>query len=183
MRPAFAALIVLAAAGLLAAGPASAADSPVTTAPAATAPDVAAQIDEYLRTSPTIALPRDAAPGVTPGQAEPRQVHGEVSVAVGNHGYRSAYARSDFPVGKTGTVSIAVAQSQGRFGYGDDRRHGGPGYRYGGRDGGRSLGMAFNFDNSDSADHCRVRADDGRGRIELSRPGERACGPDDILAR
>ena len=39
-------------------------------------------------------------------------MHGEVDLAVGTGGYRSAYVRSDFPVGKTGTLSVAVQDSR-----------------------------------------------------------------------
>lgn len=140
-------LSVLTLAGvLMAAAPVFAADEPIATAnrtapPAATAPaaaapgvaaqpvadpGVAAQIDDYLKTSPAIELPRDGgAAGITSSE-EPRRVHGMVDVAVGTHGYRSAYVRSDFPVGKTGTLSIALEDSQFKG------RAGGYGYGYGG---------------------------------------------------
>jgi hypothetical protein len=136
------------------AAPAFAADEPIVTAnqatpPAAEAaaadPGVAAQIDDYLKTSPALELPRDGASGVTSGAEEPRRVHGVVDVAVGTHGYRSAYVRSDFPVGKTGALSIAVEDSQfkGRSGgYG----YGGYGYGYGDqtyRNQNVGLGLAF----------------------------------------
>ena len=86
--------------------------APVT-APAGT--DIADQIDTYLKTSPAL-LPTDRAGGVTNGD-EPRKVHGEVAFAVGTGGYRSAYVRGDFPVGKSGTLSVAVSESRfkGRF--------------------------------------------------------------------
>ena len=129
-------LSVLTLAGvLMAAAPVFAADEPIATAnrtapPAATAPaaaapgvaaqpvadpGVAAQIDDYLKTSPAL-LPTDRAGGVTNGD-EPRKVHGEVAFAVGTGGYRSAYVRGDFPVGKSGTLSVAVSESRfkGRF--------------------------------------------------------------------
>src|SRR6185369_3564793 len=116
--------------------PAPAAAQPAAAPPSAAAaadPGVAAQIDDYLKTSPAIALPRDGgANGITSSDEEPRQVHGVVDVAVGTHGYRSAYVRSDFPVGKTGTLSIAVEDSQfkGR-GYGYGYGYGGYGGGYG----------------------------------------------------
>ena len=136
-----------------AAAPALAADPPAATLAATpVTPSVAAQIDDYLRTSPAVALPKDAASGVTPGEA-PRQTHGVVSLAVGNHGYRSGYVRSDFPVGKTATLSIAVQQSQG-----DERfagRYGGYGRRYG-RQG---VGLAFAMgDASPSREDARCAA-------------------------
>jgi hypothetical protein len=158
-------LSALTLAGLLSAAPAFADDEPIATAnkpapaaaqpaaaspgiagqSAATDPGVAAQIDDYLKTSPAIQLPRDGgAAGITSSE-EPRKVHGVVDVAVGTHGYRSAYVRSDFPVGKTGTLSIAVQDSQfkGRgYGYG----YGGYGYGNGDqtyRNQNVALGLAF----------------------------------------
>ena len=127
---------------MLAGGPALAADEAVATANTGQ-PGVGAQIDEYLRTSPAIALPKDNAGGITSSTDEPRQVHGVVDVAVGSHGYRSAYVRSDFPLGKTGTLSVAVEDTQfkGRFG--------GYGYGYGGygdqtfRNQNVAVGLAF----------------------------------------
>ena len=105
------------AAALAAAAPTWAAEpEAVATAPAATTgappnPDIAAQIDTYLKTSPALVLPRDGPGGVTAGD-EPRKIHGLVDVAVGTNGYRSAYVRSDIPVGQTGTLSIAVGESR-----------------------------------------------------------------------
>lgn len=175
-------------AGLLAAGPAFAADAPVATA-GPDQPSVAAQIDDYLKTSPAIALPKDGNAGITSSAAdEPRQVHGVVDVAVGSHGYRSAYVRSDFPVGKTGTLSIAVQDSQfngrvGPYGYG--------GYGYGGRGYGGygnqtyqnqslALGLAFGGAQGSGDPRCRD-AMGGRHRIDPMLtgpmgPGDRSYG-------
>ena len=163
-------LSALAFSGLLVAGgQALAADEPVVTADPNT-PSVAAQIDDYLKTSPAIALPKDTASGITPGEEEPRKVHGVVDVAVGTHGYRSAYVRSDFPVGKTGTLSIAVEDTQfkGRFG--------GYGYGYGGYGGygnqpyrsqNLALGLAFGGAAQDGADgRCRDASGLRRHRID-----------------
>jgi len=125
--------MIAALAMLLAAGGAMAADPLPADAPVATATgparSVSEQIDQYLRTSPAAALPPERAPGVIPNQEEyERQIHGEVSVAIGTGGYRSAYVRSDFPAGKTGTLSVALSETKGRgfagYGYG--------GYGYGG---------------------------------------------------
>lgn len=175
------------AGGFVAAASAFAADEPIATAnksppaatqpvaaapgvaaqPAAADPGVAAQIDDYLKTSPAIVLPRDSgAAGITSGGEEPRQVHGVVDVAVGTHGYRSAYVRSDFPVGKTGTLSIAVQDTQfkGRFG----------GYGYGGGYGGYgdqtyrnqnvALGLAFGGAAQGGDPRCR---DSGMSRHRI----------------
>jgi hypothetical protein len=130
--------ILIAAAALAWAGaPRAAEPEAVATAPAG--PGVADQIDAYLRTSPALALPKDAPNGVTSGE-EPRKVHGVIDLAVGSNGYRSAYMRSDLPVGKTGTLSIAVGESRfnGR-GY-----YGGYGGRFGGGDR-QSLGLALSL--------------------------------------
>jgi hypothetical protein len=110
------------------------ADVPVATA-SGPARSVAEQIDHYLATSPAVQLPPERAPGVIPSQDEyERQIHGEVSVAVGTGGYRSAYVRSDIPVGKNGTVSIALSETKNGRGYGGyDYGYGGYGYGgYGG---------------------------------------------------
>ncbi|MCC7268173.1 MAG: hypothetical protein IT546_12675 [Caulobacteraceae bacterium] len=92
---------------------AAAETTPVETAPQSTED----QIDAYLRSSPALSLPSDEEIDALQ-EARERKVHGEVAVAVGSHGYRDVYARSDFPVGKTGTLSLAVRDSRfkGRFG-------------------------------------------------------------------
>ena len=145
---------------LLLGGPVLAADEPVATADSRM-PSVAEQIDEYLKTSPAIELPKKGAVGITPGADEPRQVHGVVDVAVGSHGYRSAYVRSDFPVGKTGTLSIAVQDSKfkGRTGYG-----------YGGYGGGQNIGIGLAFGGaaqSDADRRCDRVSGDGRRRHRI----------------
>jgi len=101
-------------------------------------PTVAEQIDTYLKTSPLV-LPAQGASGVTPGTDQPRKIHGIVDVAVGTGGYRSADVRTDLPVGKTGTLSVAVQDTQ--FG----SRFASP---YGGRLGGfgrQSLGLGLSL--------------------------------------
>jgi hypothetical protein len=157
-------LIAVLVSGFAAAGaPAFAADEPVVTANP-DQPSVAAQIDDYLKTSPAIALPRDGAAGITSGgEDEPRKVHGVVDVAVGSHGYRSAYARSDIPLGKTGTLSIAVGETQGRgvYGYGGPYGYGYGGHGYGGygsqpyRSQNLALGLAFGGAGQDANARCR----------------------------
>jgi hypothetical protein len=153
--------LVAGAALLMAAGASSAADTVPADAPVATAQgparSVAEQIDEYLASSPAIALPRDPTPGVIPSQEEyERQIHGEVSVAIGTGGYRSAYIRSDIPVGKTGTVSIALSETKGRgyhsYGYGGYGGYGayngfgyGPGYGYAPYGDSRSVGIGLSL--------------------------------------
>jgi len=157
-----------------------AAGASVATPPAAADPGVAAQIDDYLKTSPAIVLPKDGdAAGITSSE-EPRKVHGVVDVAVGSHGYRSAYVRSDFPVGKTGTLSIAVEDSQfkGRgYGYG----YGYGGYGYGGygdqtyRNQNVALGLAFGGAAQNGDPRCR---DSGISRHRID-PMLMGSGPGD----
>jgi hypothetical protein len=197
-------LSVLILAGACATGAAAfAADEPIATAnrpappaahPTAAGPSaaaqpvagdlgVAAQIDNYLKTSPAIQLPKDGgANGITSSDEEPRQVHGVVDVAVGTHGYRSAYVRSDFPVGKTGTLSIAVEDSQfkGR-GYGYGYGYGGYGGGYGDqtyRNQNLALGLAFGGAAQNGDPRCR---DGGmsRHRIDPMLTGPIGSGPGD----
>jgi hypothetical protein len=171
--------ILIAVAALASAGaPRAAEPEAVATAPAAAVPEavsVADQIDAYLRTSPALALPKDGPNGVTSGE-EPRKVHGVVDVAVGSNGYRSAYVRSDLPVGKTGTLSIAV---------GETRFNGRSGNGYGGRFGGgqsQSLGLGLSLGGDAALDprdpRCRQFGEERPSlasdqRFEGGRP--RAC--------
>lgn len=154
--------LVLGLALPLACGPALAteppADAPTATAPAASAdPGVADQIAAYLRDSPVVQLPTDGEPVGVTSSAAPRQVHGVVDVAVGSHGYRSVYVRSDLPVGQTGTLSIAVGETRGRgygaYGYGYG--YGGPGLGGFGR--GQSLAVGLSL-GEPATRPCRLRA-------------------------
>jgi hypothetical protein len=101
--------------GLGAASAAEPADAAVATSggPALT---VAEQVDLFLKTSPALALPDNEVAGVV--QGTDRRPHGEVGVAIGSHGYRSAYVWTEMPLGKTGSLSIAAQEtrSNGRFG-------------------------------------------------------------------
>ncbi|MDP3174258.1 MAG: hypothetical protein Q8M88_07475 [Phenylobacterium sp.] len=114
MGPRIALALSLAAA--LASGPALADDVP--SIPASVAPSsVSDQIDAYLRSSPALILPQDKTPGAV-SSATPRKLHGEVSLGVGSNGYRSLYARTDFPVRESSLLSVAIEKSSfdGRFG-------------------------------------------------------------------
>lgn len=143
-------------AALAVAAPAAAGEpEPVTTSPpaATAAPGVSEQIDNYLKTSPALELPRDGATGVTSG-SEPRKLHGAVDVTVGTGGYRSAYVRADAPLGERATASIVVGET--RFGNNYAERFGGrfaPGVR-------QSLGLGLMFGGAGSglADCRRVAA-------------------------
>ena len=83
-----------------------------------------------------------------------RQVHGVASVTVGTGGYRSAYVSSLIPLGESGTLGIAVSQTDygknGGFGYyGDPYGYDDYGYGYGrgwGRRGGTSQSVGLSLD-------------------------------------
>lgn len=155
------ALILVAA---LTAAPALAEDAPVATAGATAVPMTTAdQIDNYLKTSPALKLPDQGAAGVTSSE-EPRRIHGEVEVAVGTGGYRSAYARADMPVGKTGVVSVAVQQTQFNG-------------RGGGQRGYQNLGVGFAFGEAAmgaSDSRCRRGPDGELIERPVSRLGSRS---------
>ena len=174
------------------------ADAPVATAPpvapaggvgpAPPAPaagrGVADQIDAYLKSSPAVVLPDEQAQGVT-SSTEPRKIHGEVSLAVGTGGYRDAYARSDIPVGKTGTLSIAVEQGKTdrNYGYGRFGGYGGYGGGYGyGRNGSfQNLGVGLALGGSGQDSRCRAVDDNGQSRARSLLDHDRDCPPTDLL--
>jgi len=119
--------------------------------PAPTPDDTAAQVRQFIAAAPPPNLDDGQVDGVV--ESGPRQVHGEVGVSVGTGGYRSAYAISALPVGKTGTLTVAVGET--RFG-----RNGGYGYgRYGAGGTRQSLGLSFDMSGSDPGnDRCRPRS-------------------------
>ncbi|HZZ69550.1 MAG TPA: hypothetical protein VFE18_15360 [Phenylobacterium sp.] len=173
--------LLLAFAAFAAAGATRAQDAspsaPVATAPATAAPlSTAEQIDNYLKTSPTTALPQDSAAGVTSSE-EPRKIHGVVDVAAGSNGYRSAFVASELPVGKTATVTIAVGQTRfdgrtdGRFAR--DRLSGG---------GRQALGLSFDGGGDPTSLRCRQAAADGAVNLDPRFGGGRACRPLDVTA-
>jgi len=138
---------------------------PATTAakPPAAPMTTSEQIDAYLRASPTTPW-QDAEALDRQGDEPPRQVHGEVGVAVGTGGYRSAYVQSDIPVGRDGNLSIFVQQTQGGRGHGYGYGSGyGNGYGYGGHSG-QSLGLSLDFSGSARAPDCRQGALDRTAR-------------------
>jgi hypothetical protein len=149
--------------------------APAPAASPAPSGGIADQIDTYLKTSPALALPKDGAAGVTPSD-EPRKIHGVVDVAVGTGGYRSAFVASDLPVGKTGTLSIAVGEQRfnGRF----SSRFGGPGVGPGIGVTRQSLGLGLFLGDAapDPRDlRCRQTGEDGSDlrsdtRFEGGRP-------------
>lgn len=167
----------LALSALLAASGARAEEA-VATASATPAPaaelSTAAQIEQFIRSTPTPSLEDEGVDGITPGEGK-RQVHGEVGIAVGTGGYRSAYAMSLIPIGETGTLAIAVSESRnarfGGYGYGGYDGYGG--YGAGDR---QSIGLSYSSSGAatDPETACAGRRGpswhDGRGR------GPEACG-------
>lgn len=93
------------------------------TAPPETPLTTDQQIDAYLRSSPALTLPSEEEIDALQEERE-RKVHGEVSVSVGSHGYRDFYARSDMPVGETGTLSLAVRDTRFKDRFGPYDRQG-----------------------------------------------------------
>jgi hypothetical protein len=132
--------LFLSLAALSAAGAARADEVVATAGPTGAPPtSTAAQVDAFIHKAPPVNLDDGTPEGVTP-QEEPRRIHGEVGASIGTGGYRSGYAMSTIPVGKTGTLAIAVSET--RFG-----RNGGPGWSggfapYGSR---QSLGLGLAF--------------------------------------
>jgi hypothetical protein len=163
-------LVLAALAALALAGSARAGDpEAVTTAPPATvaAPtNVADQIDAYLKSSPALALPKDGPSGVTTADA-PRTAHGFVDVTAGSNGYRSAFVESDLPVGKTGTLSIAVGQTQFKGRYGD--RYAGEGRQSFG------LGLALTGAADPASLACRQAAGPGSAMFDPRLSDTRPC--------
>ncbi|OZA18740.1 MAG: hypothetical protein B7Y02_01325, partial [Rhodobacterales bacterium 17-64-5] len=75
------------------------------------------QVTTFLNASPTTAWPDEQG---LDGQrnASARQLHGQVGVSAGTGGYRSAYAQSDIPVGRAGTLSIFLQETRSGRGHG-----------------------------------------------------------------
>ena len=183
MRPMLALAAVLIAAPALAAESevqaTAVADAPVATSNGASPLSTADQIEAFIRSSParqTAADGEDLAPGVIAG--DDRRVHGEVSVGIGTHGDRSAYARTDLPLGETGRLSIAVEDSRGEgFGRG---YYGSPYGGYGGY-GGRSQSVGIGLSLSPQGATDRQRCD--LESVTPSRPLDATGGPNGRCAR
>jgi len=80
--------------------------------PTTTPMTTAEQIDAFIKGSPAARVEAEelADAAITPD----RRVHGEVSVGVGTHGYRSVHMRTEMPVGKNGWISLSAGQTEGR---------------------------------------------------------------------
>ncbi len=110
-------LAILTAALALAGG--AQAEEAISTAGAAGAPpaatDTAGQIDDWIASSPAA---REEGEGVLADGPRERKIHGEVGMAIGTGGYRSAYITSVMPIGETGTLALSLGQTKNGYGYG-----------------------------------------------------------------
>jgi hypothetical protein len=103
-----------------------------------------------------------------------------MGVSVGTGGYRSGYVSSLIPIGETGTLGVAVSQTDfgkhgGGYGYGGYGGYGG-GYGYGwGPRGGTSQSLALSLDMRGGAK--RSRSDTPEGCAPGFRDGERYVEP------
>lgn len=179
--------------------PAQAEAAPAPAAPAATRPlTTQEQIDAWLKASPVKTVDDSSGPlNLTRADEDgptKRKIHGSVEVGVGTGGYRHMGVTAYYPVGETGTLGVAVSQTEygknGRWGYGYDGYGGGP-YGYGpygyGR-GGKSQSIALSLDmtgRGSAAERCAsgLRADDGRYIEPMwateMRGAQRPCDIDD----
>jgi hypothetical protein len=124
-----------------------------------------------------------------------RQVHGEMGVSVGTGGYRSGYVSSLIPIGETGTLGVAISQTDfgkhGGYGYGGYEGYGGyggygDGYGWG-RRGGTSQSLALSLDmrggggrsKSDTPEGCAPGFRDGDRYVEpvwvTQMRGDKSC--------
>lgn len=134
------------------------------------------QITAFIRSAPPMPWRNDAPLADTDTQL--RQVHGQVGVAVGTGGYRSAYAQADIPIGRTGLLSVAVAETRsdrlhgGYSAYDYDPLHGRGFAGYGGalasgRGVSQSFGLSFQLGDGAGRGGCeRAAASRQRGRAE-----------------
>ena len=161
--------LLLSLAALAVAGVARTQEAVATAGPTGappTASTTAAQVDTFIHRAPPVNLDDGTPNGVTAEEA-PRKIHGEVGASVGSGGYRSGYVSAVIPVGKTGTVAIAVSDT--KFG-----RHGGPGWGggYGAYGDRQTLGPGLGFDDGAQAP-CRGMGFDPYS-LTLPLEGERA---------
>ena len=131
------------------------ADAKAKAAAAAAAPPVTTQqqIADWISSAPPVALVGDGPDGISRTSDDDakdgkRQIHGSMGVSVGTGGYRSGYVSTLIPLGETGTLGLAVSQTD----YGKNGRsydYGGYGGGYGGYGygrGGRSQSVALSLD-------------------------------------
>lgn len=116
-------------AAVLAVASAAHAQEAISTAGASGPPptdETALQIERWLADSPAAQEQEEGVLAGLVGQPD-RKIHGEVGMAIGTGGYRSAYISSVMPLGDNGTLALSIGQEKNAFrpyGYGFY----GPGY-------------------------------------------------------
>lgn len=116
-------------AAILALASAAQAQEAISTAGASGTPptdETARQIERWLADSPAAHEQEDGVLAGLVGEPD-RRIHGEVGMAIGTGGYRSAYISSVMPLGDNGTLALSIGQEKNSFrpyGYGFY----GPGY-------------------------------------------------------
>lgn len=151
---------------------------PVSPAPATTKPlTTDEQITAFIHSVPPPPWRNDAS---LAGDIQLRQVHGQMGVSVGTGGYRSAYAQTDIPIGRTGLLSVAVAESRSNPSYGGYSLYGsdplqsagglgyggfsGHGAHFGSSNGVRqSFGLSLQMGDGEGRGRCRGAANSGPG--------------------
>ncbi len=104
-------LLALGTPALAADAPAGADGGPVSTASQGTDAKIAAWLDDGAKAKPASDEPIEDMPPPKPD----RKIHGEVGAGIGSGGYRSAYGVVNIPIGKSGSATIAVSTSHGRY--------------------------------------------------------------------
>lgn len=113
-------IVAILAAGLTLAGAARAQEAMGTAGASGSPPsnETARQVDDWIARSPAAQVKdRDVLSGLA---ATDRQVHGEVGLAIGTNGYRSAYVTSVVPLGDSGSLMMSLGQEKNgyyRYGY------------------------------------------------------------------
>jgi len=118
------------------------------------------QIEAFIRSSPPEPWRNDA-PLAADDIDPKRDVHGQMGVAIGSGGYRSAFVQSDIPIGRTGLLSVVVQETRSDRTYG---YHGGYGDR-------RSLGLSLYLGGAGPLKPCRGRDGALRDRSGVGHDG------------
>ncbi len=105
-------------------------------------------------TAQTTAARLDNAPSVAPDSGR-RPIHGVAGVSVGTGGYSSAYVAAAIPVGDTGTLGVAVSETD----YGKNNVYYNPGYGRGYGYGGYGRGWAGGFSRGGKSQSIAVSLD------------------------
>ncbi|MFN4297695.1 MAG: hypothetical protein ACK4FB_12725 [Brevundimonas sp.] len=75
------------------------------------------QIAAWIGASPGVQMDRGEGPLDYDAPFEPeRRIRGEVSAAIGSHGYQAFGVGVSIPIGESGLISLHYSESEGRFG-------------------------------------------------------------------